>query len=72
MSLHLSEPRSSRPANRMFRIWECDVIETATDAVVATAAAQKTPEQAQAAGERLITRMRDAATMAAKQREAGD
>ena len=67
MSMHLSEPKGTRPKNRMFPIWKVSVIETATDRVIATTSAQKEPEQATRAGERLITKLREEA---AKQQEA--
>ncbi len=57
MSLHVSEPVGRQLPQRMFRTWTCDVIETATGAVVETTREQKEPEQAQAHAARIIARL---------------
>lgn len=36
MSLHVAAPHLREIALGQFRVWECDVVETATDAVVET------------------------------------
>lgn len=59
MSLHITEPRGTRPKNRMFPIWKCDVIETDSGAVVETTLPQKTPEQAQQCAARIKARLEE-------------
>jgi hypothetical protein len=43
----------------MFRIWTCDIVETATGAIVETSAPQTSPMQAQVCAARLLARLKE-------------